>query len=329
MITIEAKNLSKEFIIGIKEPGFLGVLRSFFNRKTKTIAAVKEISFAIEQGELVGFLGPNGAGKTTTLKLISGLLYPTSGQLHLLGHLPSNREKAMQMRFAMVMGQRSQLWWDLPAKETFLLNQKIYEIPDHEYAEMETELVELLELEDLLMVPVKKLSLGQRMKAEIACSLLHRPQVLLLDEPTLGLDILMQKKLRQFIKEYNRKYRSTILLTSHNMTDVEELCKRVIIINGGSILYDGDLGEIVQRCAPEKLITLSTSRPLERSDLERFGRVVSLNNDLAKIEVPRQRVSQAVGELLGALPIDDLSIEEMPIEEIIERFFIKDAPAFR
>ncbi len=325
MIAIESISLTKHFQVSVKEPGLTGALRSFFEHKYRTVEAVNQVSFKINRGELVGFLGPNGAGKTTTLKMLSGLLHPTSGDVRVLGYVPWERQSQFQKSFSMVMGQRTQLWWDLPCRETFLLNQKIYDIPEHDFQEMKNELVELLDLKELLTVPVKKLSLGERMKAELACALLHRPQVLLLDEPTLGLDVVMQKKLRQFIKDYNQRYSATILLTSHYMIDVEELCKRVIIIDTGQILYDGDLSSIVEKYAPDKTVTLSSPKTLDEKSLAPYGRVVEISAHTARIEVSRKEVSQSVGKLLSAIPVTDLSIEELPIEEIIRRVFLRAA----
>ncbi len=238
---IEVHHLSKTFRVAHKEPGLRGAIKGLFKREYRQVHAVQDISFLIKEGELVGFLGPNGAGKTTTLKMLSGLLHPTSGVAQVLGHIPWKRDRAYQMQLTMVMGQRTQLWWDLPAWDSFLLNKEIYEIPKAQFEETVAELSSLLEIQDLLEVPVKKLSLGQRMKAELACSLLHRPKVLLLDEPTIGLDVVMQQKVRDFILAYNKKYRATVLLTSHNMDDVAELCQRVILINHGLILFDGSL----------------------------------------------------------------------------------------
>ena len=323
---ISVRNLSKTFQVPIKEPGLGGAFKFLFKKNHKTVPAVKKISFEIERGELVGFLGPNGAGKTTTLKLLSGLLYPTEGELQVLGHVPWKREAEFQRGFSMVMGQRTQLWWDLPARETFALNQRIYEIPEDKFEARLEKIIELLDLKDLVDTPVKKLSLGERMKAELACAILHYPQVLLLDEPTLGLDIVMQKRLRAFILEYNRETSSTILLTSHNMNDVEELTKRVIIIDEGEILYDGSLEKIVERYSPEKLVSFTSSRELNVNDLKKFGRVASHNGTSAKIEIPRKEVSSVMGKLLAQIPVLDLSIEELPIEEIIRRVFLKTSP---
>jgi len=236
---IDVQDLSKTFRVAQKEPGLSGAIKGLFTRQYRDVHAVRDISFSIKEGELVGFLGPNGAGKTTTLKMLSGLLHPTSGTAQVLEHIPWNRAREFQKQFTMVMGQRTQLWWDLPAWDSFLLNKEIYEIPQARFDETVEELSKLLEIQDLLSVPVKKLSLGQRMKAELACSLLHRPRVLLLDEPTIGLDVLMQQKVRHFILEYNKRYKATVLLTSHNMEDISELCTRLILINHGQILFDG------------------------------------------------------------------------------------------
>lgn len=327
MIAIEVKNLSKRFQIPIKKSGFGGALTSLFRtHRYKQIEAVNNISFQIQKGELVGFLGPNGAGKTTTLKMLSGLLYPSSGTTEILGHVPWERKKEFQKKFSMVMGQRTQLWWDLPARETFLLNQKIFEIPFQDFLERQDELIQLLELENLIDTPVKKLSLGERMKAELACALLHRPEILLLDEPTLGLDIVMQKKLRQFIIDYNQRYQATILLTSHNMDDVEELCKRVIIIDEGKLLFDGDLEQIVFTYAPDKLVSITTQKPLQRTQLETFGQILSLENNSAKITIHRNDISKHMTRLLQQISVIDLSIEELPIEDIIRKVFTKTAP---
>jgi ABC-2 type transport system ATP-binding protein len=245
--TIQAEALIKTFRVPQKQPGLAGALRSFFRRTYRQVQAVRDVTFSIQEGELVGFLGPNGAGKTTTLKMLSGLLHPTTGAASVLGFIPWERKRAFQKQITMVMGQRSQLWWELPAWDSFLLNKEIFEIPHDQFHETVDELAHLLEIQDLLDVPVKKLSLGQRMKAEFACSLLHRPRVLFLDEPTIGLDVLMQKKVRDFIRVYNKRWKATVLLTSHNMDDVAELCTRVIVINHGRLLFDGALTDLQNR----------------------------------------------------------------------------------
>ncbi len=251
--SIVVDHLSKTFRVPQKEPGFRGALKGLFRRRTRDVCAVQDISFSIQEGELVGFLGPNGAGKTTTLKMLAGLLHPSSGEARVLHYVPWKRPRAYQKQMAMVMGQRSQLWWDLPAWDSFLLNREIYEIPKAQFDQTVHELADLLEIKDLLDTPVKKLSLGQRMKAELACSLLHRPRLLLLDEPTIGLDVIMQQKVRQFILEYNKRYRATILLTSHNVEDIAELCPRVILINHGRLLFDGSLENFKRRYGNQPL----------------------------------------------------------------------------
>ncbi len=250
---ISLHQLSKTFRVAHKAPGFRGAISGLFSREYREVHAVRGVSFNIQEGELVGFLGPNGAGKTTTLKMLSGLLHPTSGEATVMGHVPWKRERVFQKRFTMVMGQRSQLWWDLPAWDSFLLNKEIFEIPEAQFQKTVEELSHLLEIQDLLDVPVKKLSLGQRMKAELACSLLHEPQVLLLDEPTIGLDVVMQKKVREFILDYQKRRRATIILTSHNMEDVAELCSRIMLINHGQLLFDGALADIQKRFGQNSL----------------------------------------------------------------------------
>lgn len=250
---IQLSHLSKTYRVAHKEPGLVGALKGIFSRTYRDVPAVRDISFSIDEGELVGFLGPNGAGKTTTLKMLSGLLHPSTGEAHVMGFVPWKRERAFQKQITMVMGQRSQLWWELPAWDSFLLNKEIFEISKTQFEETTKELSSLLEIEDLLDIPVKKLSLGQRMKAELACSLLHRPKVLLMDEPTIGLDVVMQQKVRQFIKEYNQRYKATILLTSHNMDDVAELCTRLILINHGQVLFDGSIAEFHVRYGQKNL----------------------------------------------------------------------------
>jgi ABC-2 type transport system ATP-binding protein len=250
---IESRHLTKTFQVAHKEPGLAGALKGLFHREYREVHAVRDITFSIKEGELVGFLGPNGAGKTTTLKMLAGLLHPSSGEASVLGYVPWKRERPFQQQLTMVMGQRTQLWWDLPAWDSFLLNREIYEIPKTQFDETVAELSKLLEIHELLDVPVKKLSLGERMKAELACSLLHRPKVLLLDEPTIGLDVVMQKKVRDFILAYNQRWKATILLTSHNMDDVAELCSRVILINHGQLLFDGSLPEIKERFGEKRL----------------------------------------------------------------------------
>ncbi len=249
MPIIEVKNLTKTFKIYKKEPGLSGSLKSLFSRKYENKTAVNDVSFSIEEGELIGFIGPNGAGKTTTLKMLSGLLYPSGGSVSVLGYKPFDRKNEFLKQISLVMGQKNQLWWDLPPMDTFLLNKEIYEISDKDFKSRVEELSELLDVKDILNVQVRKLSLGQRMKCELMAALLHHPKILFLDEPTIGLDVVVQQKLRDFIKEYNIKYKATILLTSHYMRDVKHLCKRVVVINYGQIIYDGNLDQLTKQYA--------------------------------------------------------------------------------
>src|ERR1051325_1047150 len=256
MPIIEVQGLTKAFRTYKKQPGLAGALRGLFHRQYEQTLAVKEVSFTIGEGELVGFLGPNGAGKTTTLKMLSGLLYPTSGTARVLGHVPWKREDGYRRQFALLLGQKNQLWWDLPARDSLELNSKIYGIPAASFERTVAELTELLNVKDKLNVAVRELSLGERMKMELIAALLHQPKVLFLDEPTIGLDVVSQKTVREFLREYNARQKTTIVLTSHYMTDIQELCKRVIIIDRGAISFDGQLDEVVDRFADFKLVTI-------------------------------------------------------------------------
>ena len=321
MPAIETKSLTKDYRSPLKAPGLWGGVRALFDRKYKDTRAVDEVSFSIEEGELVGFLGPNGAGKTTTLKMLSGLLTPTGGEARALGHVPWRRESAFLRKISLVMGQRTQLWWELPPLETFRLNQAIYGLGELDFRSSLDELVELLELGEHLSVPVKKLSLGQRMRAELAAALLHRPRLLLLDEPTIGLDVLMQKKVREFIKTYNKRHGATIMLTSHNMTDVVQLCKRVIVIDRGRLLYDGALDRLVARYADHKIVRARFQSPVAGDDLRTLGTVVSVEENLAVLQVPREKTASAAAALLRSYPVVDLDVEEVDIDEIVRRLF--------
>jgi ABC-2 type transport system ATP-binding protein len=319
--TIEVRNLSKHFQIHKKQPGLTGSLKALFHREYTTVKAVNDISFKITQGELVGFIGPNGAGKTTTLKTLSGLLYPTNGQVKVLGYTPYDRKHEYLKQISLVMGQKNQLFWDLPAIETFNLNKEIYEVPQARYKEVLDELVDMLGVGEIINQQVRKLSLGQRMKCELIASLIHTPKVLFLDEPTIGLDVVMQKKLRQFIKQYNQKYQSTIILTSHYMGDVQELCERVIIIDHGKIGYDGQLDKLVKKYAQHKTITLIFLKEVSKERLEKYGKIIEHEPLKAVFEIPRSEVRRTAARMLRNLPIDDLDIAEIPIEEIIRQVF--------
>ncbi len=321
MAAVKVSRLKRYYRVHQKEPGLVGSVRSLFVRKYEEVKAVDNISFEIEEGELVGFIGPNGAGKTTTLKCLSGLLYPTSGKVSVLGFDPWERKTRFLKKIALVMGQKNQLWWDLPAMETFLLNKEIYEIPEERFKKTLGELVKLLEVEDLLKVQVRKLSLGERMKCELIAALLHSPRVLFLDEPTIGLDVVMQKKMRDFIKDYNRRSKSTILLTSHYMGDVQELCQRVIIIDRGRIVFDGELAEITKKYADRKLISLVLAEEVDPRKLEAIGEIKEFTYPRVTLSVKRKNISAVTAEVLDKLPVADLNVEEPPIEDIIRELF--------
>lgn len=319
---ITAKNLAKVYPIYRKEPGVWGTMKALLKRTYEKVHAARDISFSINEGELVGFLGPNGAGKTTTMKMLSGIIAPTSGSAEVLGFTPYDRKPAYQHQFSLVMGQRNQLITSLPALDSFRMIQAIYEIPEADYQRRLNELITALDLSTVLDIQVRKLSLGQRMKCELVAALLHEPKVLFLDEPTIGLDVVAQKNIREFIKKYNREKKTTILLTSHYMEDIEELCNRVIIISKGLIVYDGGLDNLIKQYATEKLIKPTFTSPVDRSQLETFGAVVEFDSYAAVIRVKRDEATSAAARLLSAgLPIDDLLIDEIDIDEIIRQIF--------
>jgi len=321
MDTIIVSHLRKYYSVHKKEPGLWKSLRSLVKRKYETVRAIDDINFRIGEGELIAFIGPNGAGKTTALKCLSGLLYPDSGFVSVLGYTPWDRKPAFLKEIAFVMGQKGQLWWDLPPMETFLLNKEIYEIPPPQFRQTLDELTELLEVADILKIQTRKLSLGQRMKCELIASLLHRPKVLFLDEPTIGLDVVMQKKIRDFIKSYNQKYHSTIILTSHYMSDVRELAKRVVVIDKGEIIFDGRLVEIVEKYTDHKLISVIFSKKIDKRELKRIGRIKKFSYPRAVVIVRKQLASLAAAELLKSFPVEDLKIEEPAIEDVIRALF--------
>lgn len=320
---IKVKNLKKYYQVHQKEPGLIGSIQSLFHRKYYDVKAVDDISFEIGEGELIGFIGPNGAGKTTTLKVLSGLLYPTSGMVRVLGYEPFKRQAQFQKQFSLVMGQKNQLWWDLPAWESFILNKEIYEVPDEKFTQIVNDLAEMLQVQDILKVQVRKLSLGQRMKCELIAALLHQPKVLFLDEPTIGLDVVAQKTMRDFIKEYNQKYNATIILTSHYMEDVKQLCKRVVIIDKGVVLYDGLLEKVVEKLAPYKVIKVVFEEKVVEEKLKEIGDLEEFDGLQALINVKRKGASEKAGRLLNKFPVADLTIEEPPIEDIIRQVFSK------
>jgi ABC-2 type transport system ATP-binding protein len=317
--SIHVAGLRKTFVVPEREAGLRAATRSLFRRKTREVNAVDGITFDIAPGEIVGFLGPNGAGKTTTLKMLSGLLYPTGGEVRVLGHVPSRRERALLRQITLVMGNRNQLQWDLPAADSFELNRAIYRIPEANFRETRDEFIELLELQDLVRKPVRNLSLGERMKVEIVGALLHRPRVLFLDEPTIGLDVTMQKRIRTFIAEYNRRDGATVLLTSHYMADVEALCRRVIVIHHGRILFDGDLSSLGGQFAAYKTIVVTMEDT--SVDLSQFGEVINRDADKVAVRVPKAETSRVTARLLAEHHVVDLTIEDPPIEDVIERVF--------
>lgn len=318
---IKVQNLQKKYRIQRKKAGFLGSLQSVFAREYENVLAVKNISFTISPGEVVGFIGPNGAGKTTTLKCLSGLLYPDQGSVEVLGFTPFVREKEFLKKISLVMGQKNQLWWDLPALDTFLLNKEIYGVPKDLFEKIVADLSAILEVEKFLNVPVRKLSLGQRMKMELIASLIHSPQVLFLDEPTIGLDIVMQKKIREFLHEYNQKSKATILLTSHYMKDVEELCKRVIVINFGEIVFDGLLSDLVKKYASYKRVKIILAKEINRRIIDKFGFQESYNYPEWILHVDRSELKTKTSLLLKEFPIEDMLIEDPAIEDVIQQVF--------
>jgi ABC-2 type transport system ATP-binding protein len=318
---IEVRALTKIYRTYQKEAGFWGALKGLVHRRYKETAAAQNVSFTVQEGELVGFLGPNGAGKTTVLKMLSGLLFPTSGEARVLGFTPWQRRNEFKRQFALVLGQKNQLWWDLPASESLELNRVIYGLDPKRAQKTIDELTELLDVRDKLDVMVRELSLGERMKMELIAALLHQPRVLFLDEPTIGLDVVSQKKVREFLRDYTTRHRITTLLTSHYMQDIEELCERVVIIDHGRVFFDGALAEIIARLATHKIITLTRRRGLAEIDLAKFGEVLEKSTTQVRLKIPRERIVAASRDLIGVLEVDDFTVEDLPIEDIIREVF--------
>lgn len=325
-MSIEVQRLSKYFQVHVRQAGWVDAVRSIFKREYRTVEAVKDVSFSIKAGETVGFLGPNGAGKTTTIKMLAGLLYPTSGRISVGGFVPFEQKTEYKKMMSLVMGQKSQLIWDIPPMETFLVNKAIYEIDDRSFRQTLDELVELLELEPLLGKPTRSLSLGQRMKCELAAALLHRPVILFLDEPTIGLDVNTQEKVRRFIANYNRQHKTTILLTSHYMGDVTALCERVIIINNGKLLYDGALQVLTEKLTPYKLLEIRLSA-VPTITWETYGELVSIQEGKVTLRVPRDRIPEVSSRLLQSFQVHDLNIQDPPMEEVITLAFQEESHA--
>jgi len=325
MPIIELKKLNRTYEYYKKQPGLKASIKGLFKREKLYTEAVKNIDFSIEKGELVGFLGPNGAGKTTTLKMLSGILHPTSGEVKVLGYTPFERKKEYQKQFALVMGQKHQLFWDLPAIDSFVLNKEIYEISDKEFKRNLNELVELLDIKDVIDVQVRKLSLGQRMKCELVAALLHKPKILFLDEPTIGLDVVAQKNIRDFIKKYNEKKNTTIILTSHYMEDISQLCKRVIIINFGKIIYDGQLDDLIKKYAPYKLLNITFNKSVARKDVDSYGIIDKFSSYNVIFKIDREKVKDVAAKILTSkLPVDDILIDEVEVDEVVRRIFNKN-----
>ncbi|HRN50379.1 MAG TPA: ATP-binding cassette domain-containing protein [Anaerolineales bacterium] len=326
--SIVVKDLRKTYKVPEREAGLKAAIKSLVARKTKDVHAVDGISFHIEPGEIVGFLGPNGAGKTTTLKMLSGLLYPTAGELSVAGHLPQKRERDFLQQITLVMGQRSQLNWDIPAIDSYDLYRAIYGIPHEQFQRARDEMIEIMQLKELVKKPVRNLSLGERMKAEMVGALLHQPNILFLDEPTIGLDVTMQRRIRAFIQEYNQRTKATVLLTSHYMADVQALCKRVIVIHHGKLLFDGDLTALVERFSAMKTLVLTMSDMNGRTpDMAQYGTVVNQEPNRVVLRVAKADAPQVTARLLADLPVTDLTVDDPPIEEVIESVFATEDEA--
>jgi ABC-2 type transport system ATP-binding protein len=321
MPIIEADELTKTYRVAQKKEGVLGALRGLVRRQYKQVQAVEDVSFAIEPGEMVAFLGPNGAGKTTTLKMLSGLIYPTRGAARVLGFVPWDRDDAFRRRFSLVMGQKNQLWWDLPAADSFQLHKEIYSLPAGEFRQTLGELTEMFAVGELTRQPVRELSLGERMKMELIAALLHRPQLLLLDEPTIGLDVVAQVTIQKCLKEYNAHRGVTMLLTSHYMRDVEALCPRVLVITHGRLIYDGALSGITEQFGRTKLVRLQFPGEEAPEGLEAFGEVTALAGPEASLKVERARVPEVLGAILERYTVLDMSVQDPPLDQVIARVF--------
>ncbi|MDM3844770.1 MAG: ATP-binding cassette domain-containing protein [Aphanizomenon gracile PMC644.10] len=323
MSIIIAEKLNKFYPVSTKQPGIQGTINHFFRRTYRSIPAVQDITFTIETGEIVGFLGPNGAGKTTTLKMLTGLIHPSKGTVKVGGFIPFNRQEAFLQKITLVMGQKQQLIWDLPALDSLRINAAVYNISDKEFQRRVGELTEMLALEGKLTQPVRKLSLGERMKAELLAALLHRPQVLFLDEPTLGLDVNAQAGVRNFLKEYNRLYQATILLTSHYMADITALCERVLLIHQGKLMYDGRLDGLLENFAPYREIYVELAQALPLEKLISYGDVQMLEGRRVRFIVQQEAMTRTVSRILADLEVIDLTVTEPPVEEVIGRVFQK------
>ena len=321
MSVINVKNLSKTYKVSLKKPGFKGTIDHFFKRTYRDIVAVKDVSFTINSGEIVGFLGANGAGKTTTLKMLTGLIHPSNGKIKIVDRTPFKRHPTFLKKMSLVMGQKQQLLWDLPALDSLKINAAAYEIPDKIFQQRLQELSEKLAIKEQLKQPVRKLSLGQRMKAELLAALLHHPQVLFLDEPTLGLDVNSQAAIRSFLKEYNERYEATILLTSHYMADITALCERVLLIHEGQLIYDGNLEDLVEKFTPYKEVNVELSYPLSSEKLAHYGQVETMKGQEVRFLVKQEDLTDTIAKILAQLEVNDLSVSDPPIEEVVSQIF--------
>jgi ABC-2 type transport system ATP-binding protein len=321
MSIILAEALSKIYAVAVKQPGWKGTIDHFFHRQYRSVEAVRDVTFQIEPGEVVGFLGPNGAGKTTTLKMLTGLIYPSAGKVRVAGSIPFRREPSFLQKITLVMGQKQQLIWDLPTLDSLKINAAVYDIPETVFQQRVGELTEMLSLQGKLTQPVRKLSLGERMKAELLAALLHQPQVLFLDEPTLGLDVNAQVSVRDFLREYNQRYRATVLLTSHYMADITALCDRVLLIHQGHLIYDGGLDSLLERFAPYREVCVELAQPRSRQELATYGELESLEGRCVRLLVQREGLTRAIARLLAELDVVDLTVIDPPVEEVIGRVF--------
>lgn len=321
MSIIAVENLSKIYPVAIKQPGLKGTLNHFFHRAYREIKAVSNVSFKIESGEIVGFLGANGAGKTTTLKMLTGLIHPSSGEVRVANYIPFRRQPKFLNKISLVMGQKQQLLWDLPALDSLRINAAIYQIPEKIFQQRLNELTEMLSLGSKLTQPVRKLSLGERMKAELLAALLHHPQVLFLDEPTLGLDVNAQVAVRKFLQQYNLRYEATIILTSHYMADITALCDRVLLIHQGNLIYDGSLDGLLERFAPCRQVTVELAQPVSSEKLALYGEIKAIQGQKVEFFISKEHLTATISRILAQLPVADLSVNDPPIEEIIGRLF--------
>ncbi len=322
MPIIEAHQLTKTYTSNKRGKGFAGAIKSLIKPEKTSVNAVIDVNLTIEEGEIVGFLGPNGAGKTTTLKMLTGILYPTSGTCLVMGYRPTDRKPEMLRKLSLVMGNKQQLWWDLPAMDSFLVFKELYEVPDTLYKRRLDQLIEALQIGDKLDTQVRRLSLGERMKCELVAALLYAPKVIFLDEPTLGLDVVSQKRIREFLQELHREDGSTIVLTSHYMQDVQELCNRVVVIDHGTVFYDGSLEDLASKDSGDTLIQLVLGSDAVSDDLAKFGTVVSVDGNTACLTVARASVPAALAGILATFQVQTLSVEEPPLEDVIRRLFL-------